>query len=155
MDMILIAALTRDRVIGKDGRMPWPTSVEAWHFRKLTLGHTLVMGRKTFASTGRLKKRKTLIVSRSLPADTKGVDVCRTLEEALEKARSYGKDIFIAGGAEIYRQALPLADRLDLSYIKKDYEGDTFFPEFDPKEWEITREEDHPDFTFVVYRRAR
>lgn len=152
--IILIAALTRHRVIGKGNRMPWHISEEFKHFRKLTTGHTLIWGRKTFESVGRLPKRNIVVVSRSLPADTEGVDVSRTLEEAIEKARSYGKDIFIAGGAEIYRQALPLADRLYLSYIKKDCEGDVYFPEFDLREWEVVREEDHPEFVFVEYRRS-
>jgi len=153
--IILIAALTRARVIGKDNRMPWRISEELKHFRRLTTGHPLIWGRKTFESTGRLPKRRIVVVSRSLPPETEGVDVCRTLDEAVEKARSYGKEIFIAGGAEIYRQALPLADRLYLSYVKKDYDGDAYFPEFDESEWEIIKQEDHPDFTFVAYRRAR
>lgn len=153
--MILIAAMTRDRVIGKDNRMPWHIPEESRHFRKLTTGHTLIWGRKTFESVGRLPKRNILVVSRSLAGETEGVDVCRTLDEAIRKARSYGKEIFIAGGAEIYRQALPLADKLYLSYIKKDYDGDTCFPEFDEREWEVVREEDHPDFVFVEYRRSK
>lgn len=153
--VILIAAMTRDRVIGKGNRMPWRIPEEFKHFRKLTTGHTLIWGRKTFESAGRLPKRNIVIVSRSLPAETEGVDVCRTLDEAIQKARSYGKDIFIAGGAEIYRQALPLADKLYLSYVKKDYDGDAYFPEFDESEWEIIKQEDHPDFTFVAYRRSK
>lgn len=153
--VILIAAMTRDRVIGKGNRMPWRIPEEFKHFRKLTTGHTLIWGRKTFESAGRLPKRNIVIVSRSLPAETEGVDICRTLDEAIQKARSYGKDIFIAGGAEIYRQALPLADKLYLSYVKKDYDGDAYFPEFDESEWEIIKQEDHPDFTFVAYRRSK
>ncbi|OGG45644.1 MAG: hypothetical protein A3F84_28900 [Candidatus Handelsmanbacteria bacterium RIFCSPLOWO2_12_FULL_64_10] len=153
--VILIAALTRDRVIGKDNRMPWHISEESKHFRRLTTGHTLIWGRKTFESAGRLPKRNIVVVSRTLAGDTEGVDVCRTLEEAIEKARAYGKDIFIAGGAETYRQALPLADRLYLSYVKKDYDGDAYFPEFDESEWEVAREEDHSEFVFVEYRRSK
>jgi len=155
MDVILIAALTRDRVIGKDNRMPWRIPEEFRHFRRLTTGHTLVMGRKTFESVGRLPERNIVVVSRSLPEKTEGVAVCRTLEEAIEKARSCGKDIFVAGGAEVYRQALPLADRLCLSYIKKDYDGDAYFPKFDEGEWAVVREEDHSEFTFVEYRRSK
>jgi dihydrofolate reductase len=153
--IILIAALTRARVIGKGNRMPWHISEEFKHFRRLTTGHTLIWGRKTFESAGRLPKRHIIVVSRSLAGDTEGVDVCRTLDEAIQKARSYGKDIFVAGGAEVYRQALPLADRLYLSYVKRDYDGDAYFPEFDPREWEVVREEDHPEFVFVEYRRSR
>ncbi len=153
--MILIAALTRERVIGKANAMPWHIPEEAAHFYRTTVGNTLLMGRKTFESIGGgrpLPRRRTVVVSRSLPP-TAGIDVCRTFEQAVEKARSYGKPVFVAGGAEIYRQAFPLADALHLSYIKKEYEGDTTFPEFDLREWEAVREEDHPEFTFVVYRR--
>ena len=152
--MTLIAAMTRGRVIGKGNAMPWRIPEEFKHFRKLTTGHTLIWGRKTFESVGRLPKRNIVVVSRSLPEGTEGVDVCRTLDEAIRKAQSYGKEVFIAGGAEVYRQALPLADRLYLSYVKKDYEGDAYFPEFDAREWEVVREEDHPEFVFVVYERS-
>ena len=153
--MILIAALTKNRVIGKNNAMPWHISAESRHFRKTTIGHTLVMGRKTFESIGGgtpLPGRKTIVISRSMPPE-ETIDVCRTLEEALEKARSYGKKTFIAGGAEIYTQSLPLANALYLSYIKEDHEGDIYFPEFDESDWEITQKEDHPEFTFVVYQR--
>jgi dihydrofolate reductase len=154
--MTIIAAMTRDRVIGKDNAMPWHIPEEFKHFKKITTGHTLIMGRKTFESLGGpLPRRNTIVVSRSFSEETEGIDVCRTLSEAVEKAKSYGKKIFIAGGAAIYRQALPLADKLYLSYIKKDYDGDTYFPEFEESEWEVTEEEDHPEFVFVVYERKK
>ncbi len=153
--MIIIAALTVKRVIGLRDGMPWRISEELRHFKKLTTGHTLIMGRKTFQSVARsLPGRKTIVVSRSLSC-AEGVEVCRSLDAAIRKAKSYGGEIFIAGGADIYRQALPLADALYLSYIKADYEGDVAFPEFDVSEWEITGEEEFPEFTFVAYRRRR
>ncbi|MDP6777712.1 MAG: dihydrofolate reductase [Candidatus Latescibacteria bacterium] len=152
--MILIAALTGRRVIGRRGAMPWHISEELKHFRKLTTGHTLIVGRKTFESLGSrtLPRRHTVVVSRTLP-DRPDVDVCRTLDEALRQAKTYHTEVFVAGGAEIYRQALPLADALYLSWVKEDHEGDTHFPEIDDKLWEVDREEDFPRFTFVVYRR--
>lgn len=151
--MIMIAALTKDRVIGQGNGLPWRISEELRHFKRVTLGHTLIMGRKTFEAIGRpLPGRKTVVVSRSLPP-AEGVDVCRSLDAAVEKACAYGKKVFIAGGASIYRQALPTAETLYLSYIKKDYRGDFRFPEFDEGEWEIAEEEDHAEFTFVIYRR--
>lgn len=152
--MIIIAALTGNRVIGNNNTMPWHVSEESRQFQRFTTGNTLIMGRKTFESLDNrpLPRRKTVVVSRTL-SDTKGIDVCKTLVDAVEKARSYGKKIFIMGGSDVYCQALPLADKMYLSYIKKDYAGDAYFPEFDESEWEITKEEDHPEFVFVVYKR--
>ncbi len=152
--MILIAALTHSRVIGRLGKMPWRIGEELEHFRKLTTGHTLVVGRKTFESLDSrpLPKRNTVVVSRTLP-DRSDIDVCRTLDEAIQQAKTYDSEVFVAGGAEIYRQTLPLADALYLSWVNEDHEGDTYFPELDDGLWEVAREEDFPRFTFVVYRR--
>lgn len=152
--MILIAALTRSRVIGRQGAMPWHLSEELAHFKQLTTGHTLIMGRKTFESLGSrpLPRRNTLVVSRTLP-DSTNVDVCRSLTEALDRAQIYSTKVFVAGGAEIYRQALPLADALYLSWIKEDHDGDTHFPEFDLDQWDTVEEFDFPAFTFIVYTR--
>ena len=155
--MIIIAALTRDRVIGRNNAMPWRIRAESAHFYRTTVGHTLIFGRKTFESIGGgtpLPKRKTVVVSRSLP-ETEGIDVCRTLDGAIEKARSYKRKIFVGGGGEIYRQTLPLADKLYLSYVKKNYPGDDYFPEFNENEWEVTKKEDHSEFTFVAYKRKQ
>ena len=153
--MILIAAMTKDRIIGKNNAMPWHIKAESARFFQTTAGQTLVMGRKTFESIGGgtpLPRRKTIVVSRSM-APREDIDVCRSLEEAIEKARTYGKKTFIAGGSEIYRQALPLANALYLSYIKEDYDGDSYFPDFNESDWDIIKTEDHPEFTFVAYKR--
>ena len=153
--MILIAAMTKDRIIGKNNAMPWHIRAESAHFFRTTVGQTLVMGRKTFESIGGgtpLPRRKTIVVSRSM-APREDIDICRSLEEALEKARVYGGKTFIAGGTEIYRQTLPLANALYLSYIKEDYDGDSYFPDFNESDWDITKTEDHPEFTFVAYKR--
>jgi dihydrofolate reductase len=150
----IISALTRKGVIGKDNAMPWHISEESKLFKKLTLGGTLIMGRKTFESFGSrpLPRRKHIIVSRSMP-ETEGVDICRTLKDAVDKAGAYEKDVFCIGGSEIYRQMLPKTNRLYLSYVKEDYPGDIYFPEFDLEEWQVVREEDHKEFTFVEYER--
>ena len=134
--------------------MPWHLSEELAHFKQLTTGHTLIMGRKTFESLGSrpLPRRNTLVVSRTLP-DSTNVDVCRSLTEALDRAQIYSTKVFVAGGAEIYRQALPLADALYLSWIKEDHDGDTHFPEFDLDQWDTVEEFDFPAFTFIVYTR--
>ena len=86
---------------------------------------------------------------------TSGIDVCKTIDEALEKARSYGKDIFIIGGSSIYKQTMPLADKMYISYVKKEYDGDVFFPEFDENAWNVENREDYPEFELVVYARKK
>lgn len=152
--MTVIAAIADNRVIGKDNAMPWHVSDELRCFKQITTGGVLIMGRKTFESIGcrPLPNRPHVIVSRSLP-ETDGVDVCRTFEAALEKAGSYGKPVFSAGGAEIYRQSIPLANRIYLSRIRGDYDGDTYFPEFDEREWRLTKKEERAEFTLCVYER--
>ena len=154
--MTIIAALTKDRVIGRDNAIPWHISGDLKLFKRVTMGHTLVMGRKTFESIGGrpLPGRKNIVVSRTLP-ETGGIDVCRTFEGALDLAESFGGETFIAGGAALYRQALPLADVLMLSHIKRNYAGDIHFPEFDGGEWDVESEEDHPEFVFVIYKRKK
>ena len=90
--------------------------------------------------------------SRSAP-EIEGAVVVPSIEAALERAEGYGRTVFSAGGASVYRQTLPLAEAMYLSYIKGDYPGDAYFPEFDRAEWRVERRQDHPDFEFVVYRR--
>ena len=138
--MTIIAGMSKDRVIGKNNKIPWHVSEDFKHFKRTTMGNTIVMGRKTFESVGSrpLPGRPHVIVSRSMP-ETKGVDVCRSLGEAIEKAESYGKEVFICGGGEIYSEALPQTDRMVLSYIEGDYDGDAYFPEFDDSEWTIAK----------------
>ncbi|MDE3000797.1 MAG: dihydrofolate reductase [Gemmatimonadota bacterium] len=152
--MTVIAAIADNRVIGKDNAMPWHVAEDLGHFKKITSGGVLIMGRKTFESIGckPLPDRPHVIVSRSFP-ETAGVDVCRTFEAALDRARSYGKPVFSAGGAEIYRQSIPLANRMVLSRIEGEYDGDTFFPEFDESEWRLASEEERAEFTLRVYER--
>lgn len=152
--MTLIAAIADNGVIGRDNSMPWHVSEDLGHFKKITTGGVLIMGRKTFESIGSrpLPNRPHVIVSRTFP-DTPGVDVCRTFEAALKKARSYRKPVFSAGGAEIYRQSIPHTNRMYLSRIRGDYDGDTCFPEFDESEWRLVKEEERAEFTLCVYER--
>jgi len=159
MMVAIIAAMTKDRVIGKKGRIPWNIPEDLEHFKNTTSGNTVIMGRKTFESLGKaLPNRNNIVISTSMqPIDGKGLgaDVCASVKEALERAKSYGKDIFIIGGSQIYHEFLTIADKMYISYIKKDYEGDTYFPTFDESQWVIEKREDHPDFELVVYRRKR
>ena len=153
MHVIIIAAMTKRRVIGKNNTLPWNIPEELQHFRTATLNSTVIMGRKTYDSIGRLMpKRHNIIVSRS-SLQIPGADVCASLNEAIKKAKAYNKTIFIIGGAQIFKEAIPIADKIYLSYIKKDYDGDTYFPEFDENKWIVEKKEDHQEFEFVVYVR--
>jgi len=158
MSITIIAALTKDRVIGKDNNLPWHISEDLQNFKKLTSGNTVVMGRKTYESIGKpLPNRKNIVVSRSV-SSIEGVDVCSSLEDAIEKAKSYGKEIFIIGGASIYEMAIPLADKMYLSYVKVNYKGDTYFPKFDKDVWDVVSERTYnegkdEEFNLVIYKR--
>lgn len=152
--VILIGAMTRDRVIGQDDHMPWDIPEEYQTFVDSIRGQTVIMGRKSYEIFGAdLTSEHAIVISRSQPS--LGVLVVSSIEAALEQARSYRKQIFIAGGAQIYRLGLPYADRMYLSEIKKEYDGDSYFPEFDLAQWEITREEDHSKFIYRQWRRKR
>ena len=153
MKTIIIAAMTQNRVIGKDNSLPWNLPQDLQNFKKLTSGNTIVMGRKTFDSIGRaLPNRNNIVISRS-SLSIEGVDVCNSVASAIDKARSYGKDIFIIGGATIYEQILPLADKMILSFVKEDYQGDTFFPKFNKEDWIVENKEDFEKFEVVTYEK--
>ena len=155
MEIIIIAALSENRAIGKDNKLLWHIPEDLQNFKKLTAGSTVLMGRKTFESLKRpLPNRNNIVISSSMP-QTEGVEVCKTLEEGIEAARKHNKDIFIIGGANIYGQTLGIADKMFLSYVKGDYEADAFFPEFSMDEWEIEKKQSFRDFELVVYRRRK
>lgn len=151
--VIIVVAMTKSRVIGHQGNLPWHIPSDLQLFKELTSGHTLIMGRKTFLSIGRpLPDRRNLVVSRNLPA-TPGVEICRSFPEALRLAASDGKKVFVIGGAAIYRQALPLASALVISWIRQDCAGDTRFPEFDLSAWSVETIDEYPEFTRVWYKK--
>jgi dihydrofolate reductase len=154
MTVILIAAVGSNGVIGRDNDLPWRIREDLQHFKQLTLGHTLVMGRKTYDSIGRpLPGRRTVVVTRqpdwAAPAD--GVEVAHSIDHALELAD--GNEVYVAGGGEIYRQALPLGDRLELTEVAQSPAGDVTFPAFDRAEWTETARTPHDGFSFVTYTR--
>ena len=131
----LVAAMARDRVIGHAGVMPWHLPADLQHFKALTLGHPVVMGRKTFQSIGRaLPGRLNIVISRSAPAWPEGVVGVDSLAAALAAAGTVDR-VMVIGGGEIYTQALPLADGLELTLIDADCPGDTRFPALDLSEW--------------------
>ena len=142
MSVSIIAAMSRNRVIGRKTRIPWHLPEDLKRFKQMTMGHTLVMGRVTFESIGRpLPGRVTIAVSRQSGYQPEGVLVARCLDEALRLAKD--DDVFIAGGAMLYEAALPLASRILLTVIEAEYEGDAFFPLIDMKRWRQVSEELH------------
>lgn len=167
MNISIIAACSRNRTIGVDNRLPWKLPEDLARFKRLTLDHCLVMGRKTFESIGRpLPRRRTIVVTRGAATFPAGVIVAHSLDEAFELAARGGGDrdaageVFIAGGAEIYRQTLDRASRLYLTLVDAEVPGDTFFPAFDASAWRETERVDHPAtnggyaFSFVTYDRV-
>lgn len=164
--LTIVVAMSENRVIGKDGALPWHLPGDLVHFKKTTMGKPIIMGRKTFDSLEKpLSGRVNIIVSRNPDFQVDGAMTSRNLVEAIEKAMSFVGDdgeICILGGAEIYRQALPIADRLCMTHVHANVEGDTFFPEFDPAQWSIISEERHEAddrnryaFTIRTYERAK
>ncbi len=149
----LIAAMAAHRVIGRDNRLPWHLPADLKRFKRLTMGHALIMGRKTFESIGRpLPGRSTIVVTRQAGYAPPGVQIAHSVREALALAALADEDeVFIAGGAEIFQETLPVADRLYLTLIEKELEGDTFFPDFDPSEWRLVEKERHEPDAEVPY----
>ncbi len=136
----LIVAVGKNNEIGKQGRLIWRISDDLKRFKKITMGGVLIMGRKTYQSIGRpLPGRINIVITRQKDFPHKGIFIARSPEEALEKARCFGKEIFIIGGEQIYRALLPHARRLFLTRIEAQAPGaDAFFPDISEEQWKIT-----------------
>jgi len=157
----LIAAIGKNNELGKSNTLVWDMSADMKYFRDKTKGHTVIMGRKTFESIGRpMPNRQNIIITRDKNYKAEGVEVVNSLEEAL--GRTQGKqEIFIIGGAEIYKQSMSIADRLYITHIDaEDKKADTFFPKIIPVVWNEISHEEHKkddknpfDYTFSVYER--
>lgn len=153
----LVVAVARNGVIGKDGRLPWHLPEDLKRFRALTMGHHLIMGRQTWESIGRpLPGRTSVVLTTRRDYVAPGAQVVHSLEQALAACPA-DDEIFIIGGAQVYRAGLPLADRIYLTEIDADYEGDVVFPALDRADWrEISRERlaGSPPADLVVLERA-
>ena len=149
--LALVVAMTPDRVIGLDGDMPWHIPEDLRHFRRVTMGHSIIMGRKTHESIGRpLPGRQNIVITRQADARFEGCEVVHSLEAAISLARANGDDEpRVVGGGAIYALALPLATKLFLSEVALSVEGDTHFPEYDVDRWVETARRDGDG---VVYR---
>lgn len=156
----IMAAVADNNALGKNNDLIWHLPADLKRFKKLTHGHHVIMGRKTFESLGKpLPHRMNIIITRNPDYIAKGCIVVNSLEEAL-KAAAPDDNPFILGGAEIYAQAMEIADRMDITHIHHSFDADAFFPEIDKKLWEETGREDHPAddrnpyaYSFVQYKK--
>jgi dihydrofolate reductase len=166
LPIVLIAAIADNGVIGDDNRLIWRLKTDLRRFRSLTLGRPVLMGRKTFLSIGKpLPGRETIVLTRDAGYRPDGVRVAHDLGAGLALGQRLGAElgadsVTVAGGADIYRQALPLADRLELTFVHARPEGDALFPEWDRSAFAADAPENHPaspddehSFTFATFRR--
>ena len=162
MTLSIIAAVASNGVIGRDGDLPWHLPADLARFKQLTMGHALIVGRKTYAEIGKpLPGRRMIMLSRTAPSPHPEVAVAADLATALRLAEG-DDEVFVAGGAQIYGAALPITDRMYLTHVHADVPGDTRFPDYDPGQWERlsilkhAADDQHAyAFTFVDYRRLR
>lgn len=158
----IIVAMAKNRVIGVNNTLPWHLPADLKHFKELTMGHHIIMGRKTYESIGKpLPGRSSVVVTRNANYVPAGVIVVNSLAAAIA-ACGNDKEIFVIGGAELYRQAITLADRIYLTEIDADFSGDAYFMEIDHKLWKVAGRDSHaPDeknqypYHFVIYDRNR
>ena len=156
-EIIIIAAMSENRVIGKNNTLPWSIKEDMAHFKKLTKGYPCVMGRKTWESlpVKPLPERLNVIVSSTMTADSsisQDVKIFSSLSAAVEDCSKYEK-VFIIGGEAIYNQALIMANKIELTVVHKQYEGDAFFPEIDETLWRKSNTENFDTFSFITYTR--
>ncbi len=162
MRLSIIAAMSANRVIGRNNSLPWKLPADLKRFKNLTMGHHLLMGRKTFESIGQpLPGRTTVVITRQSRYSPTGVLVAHSVEQALQLA-AQDSEVFVAGGAQIYQQMLPRADRLYLTSLDKEFEGDAAFPDFDASDWQLIFQETRgPDeknsyhYSFLTYERIK
>lgn len=139
----IIVATGENLEIGKNNQLLWHMPADLKFFKQTTSGHTVIMGRKTFDSVGRpLPNRRNIVITRNTDLNIEGVEVVNSLEQALKIVENEENSVFIVGGAEIYRQAIPKTDTIYLTTIHNQFDADTFFPELDKNEWNIISKED-------------
>jgi len=160
MIVSIVVAISQNHAIGKDNKLLWYLPKDLKHFKEITTGHTVIMGRKTYESVGKpLPNRRNIIITRQ-QVTIEGCEVVNSVEAALALCKGEA-EVFIVGGAEIYRQALHLTDCIYLTVIHENFEGDTYFPEIKPDLWKETERQDHePDeknllpYSFITYERV-
>lgn len=164
LHLSILVAMAKNRVIGRNNRLPWHLPADLKHFKFLTMGQTIVMGRKTYESIGKpLPGRANVIITRQADYEVPGAMVVHSLEDALlicEETSTGHSEHFIIGGEKLYRQAIKICQRMYITEIQRDFDGDVFFPEFDRDEWDetqrdkhIAESEDNLEYHFVVLER--
>jgi len=155
MRLTLVVAIARNGVIGHVGGLPWPPTGDLRHFKALTLGHPMVMGRRTYESIGRpLPGRTTVVVTRDADWSAAGVVVRHSVKDAIAAAAALDDEVFVVGGAQIYAAVLPRADRLVVTWVDHEPVGDTVMPAMDWAEWRETDRHPYDGYTIVTYLRA-
>ncbi|WP_077618507.1 dihydrofolate reductase [Bacillus sinesaloumensis] len=157
----LLVAMDKNRLIGKDNDLPWRLPADLAYFKRVTMGHPIIMGRKTYDSIGRpLPGRENIIVTRDTSYKMEGCKVIHSIEEIVKMRKESEQELFVIGGAEIFKEILPYSDRLYITEIEEEFEGDTYFPAFDKSEWKIIskeqgiKDEKNPyDYKFLVYEK--
>ncbi len=166
--VVLVAAVGANGVIGKQGTLPWRLKSDLAHFKRLTIGKPVIMGRKTFESIGKaLKDRTNIVLTRDFSLVAPDAVLATSIETAFALARSDAdkrgvNEVMVIGGSDIFEASMPVADRLEITEVHTSPEGDSFFPKIDPAVWRETRREvgkrgpyDDADFTFLTYERVR
>ena len=151
MMVSIVVAIAQNNAIGKNNQLLWHLPADLKHFKQITSGHTIIMGRKTYDSIGRpLPNRRNIVITRNTGLTIEGAEVVTTLEDALALCDNED-EVFIVGGAQIYEQALAKTHRIHLTTVHQNYDGDTFFPEIDKQVWKVINSEYHtPDEKNVV-----
>ncbi|THE10388.1 dihydrofolate reductase [Bacillus timonensis] len=157
----LLLAMDKNQLIGKDNDLPWRLPADLAYFKRVTMGHPIIMGRKTYDSIGRpLPGRENIIVTRDTSYKAEGCMVIHSIEEIVKMSEETQQELFVIGGAEIFKEILPNTDRLYITEIDEEFEGDTYFPAFDKSEWKVIskekgiKDEKNPyEYTFFVYEK--
>ena len=154
MNLIIIVAVSKNNVIGYEGKIPWKIPEDMHRFKFLTIGHPVIMGRKTYESIPErfrpLFGRKNIVLSRRFKSN-EGISIARSLDEAI--TLTDGIDTFIAGGQKVYEEFLPLSNRIELTRVNAEYSGDSFFPEADWGRWRLVNNEKFVNYSFESYIR--
>jgi len=151
-NVTMIAAVGRNGVIGDGLTMPWHLSEDLKFFKRTTMGHPMVMGRRTFDSMGALPGRRSIVITRQTGWSAPGVEVAHSLPEALALVAG-AEQVFVVGGGEVYRQAMAYAARLLVTEVDQSPDGSVTFPPIDPVDWVETARDEHPGYAWVTYER--
>jgi dihydrofolate reductase len=158
-----LVAMDQNRVIGKDNQLPWHLPEDLKYFKRMTMGHPIAMGRKTHESIGRiLPGRENIIITRNPEYKCEGCTVFSSIQDFVNYCTDFENEIFVIGGAEIFKETFPYVDRLYITYIHEAFEGDTFFPNFISSEWKlissdkgIKNEKNPYEYEFKIYERVK